>query len=213
MKFLINASIHTLPTQNNLKLWNKSTSDKCKLCDNRDSTLHTLSGCRVALVEGRFTWRHDNIVRYICDSIDKTKVEVYSDIPGYRTANGGSIPAEFTITLDKPDIVIVDRKNKAVNIFELTVPFESNIKERNTYKNNKYAYLLTDITELRPSVTAFEIGVRGFVTKENKARLENIHKYCDKSIKFKTFLENISVLAINSSYYIFTCRKEPTCSS
>ena len=32
MKFILNSTIHTLPTQNNLKLWGKRTSDKCKLC-------------------------------------------------------------------------------------------------------------------------------------------------------------------------------------
>ena len=157
----------------------------------------------------KYTWRHDNIVRYI-ENVDTSKVTVYADIPGYKTGNGGTIPAEYTITTNKPDIVIEDKKNKTIDVFELTVPFESNIKSRNTYKNNHYAYLLTDITEAKPSVTAFEIGVRGSVTAENKVRLQNIHKYCNKNIKFTNFMQNISTLATNSSYYIFTCRKEPT---
>ena len=54
MKFLLNSFIHTLPTQNNLKLWNKTLSDKCHLCSNRDSTLHCLSGCSVSLTQGRY---------------------------------------------------------------------------------------------------------------------------------------------------------------
>ena len=202
--------IHTLPTQNNLKLWNKSTSDKCKLCLNRDSTLHTLSGCRVALEGGRYTWRHDNIVRYICNIVDKSKFEIFSDIEGYMTDNRGTIPAEMTITTDKPDIVILDRKNKKVDIFELTVPFESNIHSRNLHKNNKYSYLLQDITVFTPFVTAFEVGVRGYITIENRERLKKIHSYCDSKIKFNTFLQNISAIEINSSYYIYTCRKEPS---
>ena len=32
MKFLLNASIDTLPTQANLKGWKKSVSDMCPLC-------------------------------------------------------------------------------------------------------------------------------------------------------------------------------------
>ena len=210
MKFLINSLIHTLPTQNNLKLWNKSVSDSCKLCGNRDSTLHTLSGCRVALEGGRYTWRHDNIVMYIYNCIDKSKFTVYSDIDGYTTDNGGTIPPELTVTTDKPDIVILDRKSLTVAICELTVPFESNIKARNIYKNNKYAYMLTDITSYSSKLTAFEIGARGFLTTENKENLRYIHTFCDKSIKLKTFTDNISAIAINSSYYIYTCRKEPT---
>ena len=32
MKFILNASINTLPTQNNLKRWNKTFTDKCTIC-------------------------------------------------------------------------------------------------------------------------------------------------------------------------------------
>ena len=210
MKFLLNSFIHTLPTQNNLKLWNKTLSDKCKLCGNRDSTLHTLSGCHVSLTGGRYTWRHDNIVRYICESVDISQYDVFSDIEGYMTENGGTIPSFLTITTDRPDIVILDKKSKTVHIFELTVPFESNIVSRNISKNNKYAYLSTDITFFKPTITAFEIGVRGTVTEENRKRLKSIHTFCDKKISFKTFSTNISAIAINSSYLIYNCRKEPT---
>ena len=64
-KFLLNSTIHTLPTMNNLKLWNKTVSDQCLLCKNRDSTLHTLNGCKIMLDQGRYTYRHDNILNYI----------------------------------------------------------------------------------------------------------------------------------------------------
>lgn len=210
MKFLLNSMINTLPTQSNLKLWNKSTTDKCLLCKNKETTLHILSGCKVALNQDRYTWRHDNVVRYISESVDKSKFEVLSDVDGFKNENGKTIPSFLTITADRPDIVILDKKNKKVGIFELTVPFESNIKERNTFKNNKYAYLLKDIQVYEPTVCAFEIGARGFITSENKARLSLIHKFCDKTIKLKNFLDNISSIVMNSSYYIYNCRKEPT---
>ena len=130
-KFLLNSTIHTLPTENNLKLWNKSTSDQCFLCHNRDSTLHTLSGCKVALDQGRYTFRHDNIIKFIVDSLDKTKYKVHSDIEGFQTQSGGTVPASMTVTTLKPDITITDETNKTVHIVELTVPFEGYIKERN----------------------------------------------------------------------------------
>ena len=60
-KFLLNSTIHTLPTMNNLKLWNQSVSDQCLLCKNCDSTLHTLNGCKLILDQGRYTCRHDSI--------------------------------------------------------------------------------------------------------------------------------------------------------
>ena len=45
----------------------------------------------------------------------------------------------MTVTQLKPDLVIVNEKEKTVDIFELTVPFKGNIKARNTYKSNKCA--------------------------------------------------------------------------
>ena len=49
LKFLLNASIDTLPTDANLVNWNKKTSDKCVQCKCRESTLHILNACKVLL--------------------------------------------------------------------------------------------------------------------------------------------------------------------
>ena len=54
-----------------------------------------------------------------------------------------------------------------------------------------------------------EVGDRGFVSRDNRERLKRLHKFCKKNIKLKTFIENISSLAVNSSYYLFLCRKDP----
>ena len=89
------------------------------------------------LDQGRYTYRHDSILNFIVSKIDKTKFTVYSDINGYQTTNGGTVPVTMAVTELKPDIVIVNDKEKTVEILELTVPFESNIKARNTYKSNK----------------------------------------------------------------------------
>jgi len=210
MKFILNASINTLSTQDNLKLWNKSTSDKCALCGNRDSTLHTLTGCKVALDQKRYTWRHDNIVKYIADSIDSSKYTVNADVEGYFAATGGTIDPVLAVTLEKPDIVIRDMKKNTVDICELTAGHESNISKNNKYKTNKYSWMLTDITSMSPRLTAFEVGCRGLITPENRFRLKHIHSFCRKDIKLKTFIDNCSALSVNSSYLIFNMRKEPT---
>ena len=131
MKFILNSSIHTLPTINNLKLWNKTFSDQCGLCGNRDSTHHCLSNCKVSLNQKRYTWRHDNLIKYIVDSVDISKFSVFSDIPGFQTTNGGSLPADMAVTTLKPDVVLLDHKEKTVHLFQLTVNWKSNSKKKN----------------------------------------------------------------------------------
>ena len=71
LKFMLNSSIDTLPTPVNLKRWKYSTSDKCKLCGNRGTTNHILNCCNTMLNTKRYTWRHDNLINFIVDNVDK----------------------------------------------------------------------------------------------------------------------------------------------
>jgi len=62
-----------------------------------------------------------------------------------------------------------------MDIFELTVPLETNIKNANTQKMNKYENLIKDITTRDVSVHPFEIGSRGYISPSNKANLKKQH--------------------------------------
>ena len=70
LKFLLNASIDTLPTAANLKRRKKSSSDLCKLCKRYQTTDHVLNACKISLDTGRYTWRHNCIVSYIVNYVD-----------------------------------------------------------------------------------------------------------------------------------------------
>ena len=72
-------------------------------------------------------------IKYIVDSVDISKFIVFSDIPGFQTTNGGSLPADMAVTTLKPNVVLLDHKEKTIHLFELTVNWESNSKEE---KNN-----------------------------------------------------------------------------
>ena len=209
MKFYLNAVKNTLPTGNNLLQWGKSTSDHCKLCKGKETTCHVLNNCKVALDQGKYTWRHDNILSYIASCLDSTKFKCFVDIEDHNTPTGGTIPMDICVTALRPDIVIINEQKKTLDIFELTCPLEPNIKQRHSEKENKYAHFHTDISELKTKVTCFEIGSRGYVSPENHERLKNLHKYCKPNTKLKMFKENISALSIYSSYAIFISRKEP----
>ena len=209
LKFLLNASIDTLPTAANLKRWKKSSSDFCKLCKRRETTNHVLNGCKVSLDTGRFTWRHNCIVNYIVNSVD-SKYTVYSDLPGHTAAGGGSIPPEMCVTAEKPDIVILDNHKKQIHLFELTCPSEKYIDTRNTEKSNKYAHFLTDITQFKSTVNCFEVSSKGFISTRNHTTLNTLYKFTKPGITKSQFKSNISALSITASHHIFICRKEPT---
>ena len=60
-----------------------------------------------------------------------------------------TVPPNLHVTAEKPDLVIFDRMEEKMDIFELTVPLETNIKNTNAQKINKYAHFISDITTYR----------------------------------------------------------------
>ena len=209
LKFLLNAVCDTLPTRSNLFRWGKITNSNCLLCGQTETTRHILSGCRKSLVQGRYTWRHDSIVNFIAKSVDTEKYQIYADVPGFQTPAGGTIPPDLLVTSDKPDICIIERKTKEVTLYELTIPFEDRIKTSNILKETKYQTLLSDISlENSVGFSAFEVGARGWITKENKERLKDIFTFSNKETTPKRFIQEIGKLALLGSYFIFLSRNQ-----
>ena len=133
------------------------------------------------------------------------------DIEGHQTQGGGTIPPEIVITTLKPDIVIIDKKSKSLEIFELTVPGESRISISHNLKLGKYQHFETDIHTYKVSVLPFEIGSStGYISRENKTSLARLHRFCKRDIKLKNFKNNISTIAILGSYFIFNNRNIET---
>ena len=208
MKFVLNASLDTLPTKANLSLWGKRTNNKCR-CGVKETTNHVLNCCVLALNEGRFTFRHDSVLHYIASCLDTAKYDCYVDIPGHQHPNGGTLPPEVAVSTLKPDIVIVDKKKKSVAVFELTCPAEHRIATAHTLKANKYSHFESDNTHMSVTVQPFEIGSHtGYVSTGNKTRLALLHKFCKNPIKLKSFVKNISAICVLGSYYIFNCRNQ-----
>ena len=99
-KFAVNAGLNTLPSADNLKRWGKRTSDLCTVCNlHMKQTLnHILSYCNAALEQGRYTWRHNSVLRTIFDFVSpnlKGGFELFADLDGFNAGNGGTIPPMF----------------------------------------------------------------------------------------------------------------------
>ena len=62
--------------------------------------------------------------------------------------------------------------------------------------------------QLLTAVTDFEIGSRGYISSRNHSALYSLHKFAKPGIKLSKFKENISALAVYSSYHIFITRNE-----
>ena len=80
--FCISSTYETLPSPSSLKRWKLTTEASCFLC-NKDicSTSHILDACEVALSQGRFTFRHDHVLRIIITNARSFIKNIESTVP------------------------------------------------------------------------------------------------------------------------------------
>ncbi|KAJ8002289.1 hypothetical protein DPEC_G00178340 [Dallia pectoralis] len=69
IRFLIQAVYDVLPSPSNLFSWGLVESPACILCLKRGTLEHILSCCSKALGEGRYRWRHDQVLKVIASTI------------------------------------------------------------------------------------------------------------------------------------------------
>ena len=68
--FCLGATFDTLPSPSNLKRWKIITEPSCYLCGKSICTVaHILGACRLALSQGRYTYRHDKVLREFIKAI------------------------------------------------------------------------------------------------------------------------------------------------
>ncbi|CAB3997967.1 Hypothetical predicted protein [Paramuricea clavata] len=72
---------NTLPTLNNMLLWNKTSSKLCKACSNVQTLQHVVPSCKIHLDEGRYTWRHNSILKHLVEYLWSVKKDLrfYAD--------------------------------------------------------------------------------------------------------------------------------------
>ena len=69
-RFCVSSTYNTLPTRINLERWGLIESSRCPLCgDEHCSIRHILSGCNVSLHQGRYLYRHNQVLRVLAHHI------------------------------------------------------------------------------------------------------------------------------------------------
>ena len=213
--FVVNSLSDSLPTNNNLKLWNKTISSHCKMCNAEIETLlHVLNACPRML--DRYKWRHDNVLHLLHEFVsesfkDKPDVEVFcdlvisNDIIQFDQCNQ-TIPDSVYLTAERPDLVILNRSEMKIIIVELTVPFEQNFQKAYVRKADKYMSLVAGIEEQGFSCVYFsvEIGSRGIVHQGTSAILREITGAKRRDVKDR--ITKLAKCAIKCSYVIFRDR-------
>ena len=145
MKFVLNAAQDTLPHNANLSVWRRDAglSSQCKLCGKRQTLLHVLNHCQVALELRHFNKRHDTVLQVIADFLKAhclPEYEIIADLHGSTSIY--NFPSSIASTDLRPDLVVWSITQRIVILAELTVCFETNFVNASQRKTNKLGLIL-----------------------------------------------------------------------
>ena len=73
ISFLLRSVYDVLPSPTNLCTWGLTEDPSCKLCGKPANLEHVLSSCKIALSDGRYTWRHDQVLKAIAEKVDTAR--------------------------------------------------------------------------------------------------------------------------------------------
>ena len=125
---------NTLATRKNLHKWSLSESPSCSFCLQSETLQHIVSSCKHNLDHGRYNWRHDSVLLCLSKSLSHfTDWSIYADLP--------SFPDSF-----RPDLFFYNKHNNKIQILEITVGSESNLKINSDRKLSKYRPLITSLS-------------------------------------------------------------------
>ena len=199
--FARKALIRCLLTNANLHRWLRTKSPACPQCGQPETQTHVLNNCSPSAVQGRYTWRHNAVLKLISTHITPHLLPsdiLLTDIPGSRS------PTElFTNIL--PDVTVI--RDGSAHILELTCCAEVNFEKSKVYKLNKYSNPSSSSKQLLSfHVHTLEVSSLGFV----------------QSSGFKAFLNSLSLpslsdsetrrlgeMSLRASFFIFCCRHKP----
>ena len=71
IKFLIQGVYDFLLSPPKLFTWGKVDTPACPMCSKPGTLEHIMSSCSKALGEGRYRWRHDQVLKSIAESISQ----------------------------------------------------------------------------------------------------------------------------------------------
>ena len=212
LSFILRCGSDTLPTPTNLRRWKIQVHARCHLCDSPQATAHhILNGCKRALEDGRYTWRHDSVLLKLVERLKGLlpSSTLYADLPNLRAEETPptTIPPQLVCTSSRPDIVIV--QDQAVKMIELTVCSNSlnSMKEARRRKEGKQNYqsLLSDLCKkgINASYLTLEIGALGHHPPDLPKRLADFLGMKEQKNNLRSTLDDAGKIAISTSQIIF----------
>ena len=80
--FCLASTYDTLPSPTNLRRWRITTEAMCTLCSKVVcTTAHILGACKIALQQGRYTFRHDTALHQVIEALQTFISNIKEAVP------------------------------------------------------------------------------------------------------------------------------------
>ena len=196
---------NTLANKKNLYMWKLAATPDCSFCLQSESLLHVVAGCKSYLEQGRYTWRHNTVLKFLAQTLPSLQpCKLFVDLPGHLS------PSILTGESLRPDMLL-SIEDKCLYIIELTVGFETNLERNAERKEIKYRPLLKQF-ENKYRKTKFinlstsSLGMFGQAS-------ESFFDMCKELDIEQSHLNYIAIkmttIIIRTTYYIFCMRNKP----
>ena len=140
--------------------------------------LHVVAGSNSYL--NRFTWRHDSVLNFIANILQPMNFNnLYVDLPGFLN------PTIVTGDKYRPDLLLTTKDN-CLYILELTVGYETNLRNNIKRKQEKYTDVIKEQKKHFKSVEFINLSISalGVFDKESSAFLKMLNRL-DVIVKLK----------------------------
>ena len=195
---------NSLANGTNTLKWGTSQTSSCGLCGGNETLGHVIAGCGIALIQKRYTWRHDSVLKAIAIALSPHvgAGNLYCDCDPLVFRS----PSIITGSEYRPDLVIVDNSNLLV--LELTVGYETNLESNFKRKDEKYKTLFNDLrkTYRQVNYVNLSMGSIGTIYKQSKTIKDVFKNLGIDENEFNHMLKKIIEIAIRCTYYVF-CRR------
>ena len=178
LKFLLRLIYDVLPTPTNLCKWGLEQEPNCHLCQNPGNLEHILSSCQVALTQGRYTWRHNQVLKVLAHVLETERKRKHAGQQQVQKF------IKFVKSGDKPD----NRKGRPQ---KLGVLASADDWELRADIGGKLTFPEIVETTLRPDIVLFSRSKEKLVLVELtvpwETRCEEAHER--KFVKYEDLLE------------------------
>ena len=168
----------------------KSQGDSlCRLCRKVDESIdHIISGCS-KLAQKEYKSRHDNLGKIELwklarkcnfeagDKWYEHELESVLENEDYKIFWDFSIQTDHVIEARRPDLVVVDKKERSCKMINFAVPGDSTIEEKEKDKIEKYQDLgreLQKIWNVKVKIISLVVGSLGAISNQFGNRLKQI---------------------------------------